>query len=237
MEQHYLIFKGINTLTDLKLHIDELPIVGSFEEDKELIEITGRDGYLTYDYNSRKYQTIDVKISARNTEKLDEIKKLFCGSGQLILSSDETRYYKATVINKIDFDRLLRYYNEFIVTFAIQPFSYELTNSKVNIIATQQFNNPTNTSCQPIIKIYKRNGTNGAGNVYIGNETIQIKAIDEYVELDFALQEAYTVKNGVIKSCNSNVLCDYDEIEPGDTRISFDGNISKLVILPNFRWL
>ena len=77
MEQHYLIFKGINTLTDLKLHIDELPIVGSFEEDKELIEITGRDGYLTYDYNSRKYQTIDVKISARNTEKLDEIKKIF----------------------------------------------------------------------------------------------------------------------------------------------------------------
>ena len=129
------------------------------------------------------------------------------------------------------------YYNEFIVTFAIQPFSYELTNNEVNIIATQQFNNPTNTSCQPIIKIYKRNGTNGAGNVYIGNETIQIKAIDEYVELDFTLQEAYTVKDGVVKSCNSNVLCDYDEIEPGDTRISFDGNISKVVILPNFRWL
>ena len=57
------------------------------------------------------------------------------------------------------------------------------------------------------------------------------------MELDFTLQEAYTVKDGVVKSCNSNVLCDYDEIEPGETRISFDGNISKVVILPNFRWL
>ena len=57
------------------------------------------------------------------------------------------------------------------------------------------------------------------------------------MELDFTLQEAYTVKDGVVKSCNSNVLCDYDEIEPGKTRISFDGNISKVVILPNFRWL
>nr|DAJ01271.1 MAG TPA: distal tail protein [Caudoviricetes sp.] len=237
MEQHYLIFKGINTLTDLKLHIDELPIVGSFEEDKELIEITGRDGYLTYDYNSRKYQTIDVKISARNTEKLDEIKKLFCGSGQLILSSDETRYYKATVINKIDFDRLLRYYNEFIVTFAIQPFSYELRNEIEDITTTRQFNNPTNATCQPIITVYKQNNTNGVGNIYIGNETIQIKAIDEYIELDFALQEAYTIKNGVIKSCNSDVLCDYVEIEPGDTIIDFDGDILRIKILPNYRWL
>ena len=237
MEQHYLIFKGINTLTDLKLHIDELPIVSSFEEDKELIEITGRDGYLTYDYNSKKYQTIDVKISARNTENLDEIKKLFRGNGQLILSSDETRYYKATVINKIDFDRLLRYYNEFIVTFAIQPFSYELINETIDITTAHQFNNPTNATCQPIIKVYKQNNTKGVGNIYIGNETIQIKEIDEYVELDFALQEAYTVKNGVIKSCNSNVLCDYAEIEPGGTPIDFDGDILRITILPNYRWL
>ena len=235
--KNYLIFNGVNTLTDLNLHIDELPIIGSFEESKDLIEVTGRDGFLTHNYNSRKYQTIDIKISARNTDNINQIKKLFSGSGKLILSNNEERYYQATVINKIDFERLLMYYNEFVVTFAIQPFSYELTNNEVNIIATQQFNNPTNASCQPIIKIYKRNGTNGAGNVYIGNETIQIKAIDEYVELDFTLQEAYTVKDGVVKSCNSNVLCDYDEIEPGDTRISFDGNISKLVILPNFRWL
>ena len=235
--KNYLIFNGVNTLKDLNLHIDELPIIGSFEESKDLIEVTGRDGFLTHNYNSRKYQTIDIKISARNTDKLDEIKKLFSGSGKLILSNNETRYYQATVINKIDFERLLMYYNEFIVTFAIQPFSYELINNEINITTTQQFKNLTNATCQPIIKIYKRNETNGAGNVYIGNETIQIKAIDEYVELDFALQEAYTVKNGVIKSCNSNVLCDYDEIEPGKTRISFDGNISKVVILPNFRWL
>ena len=235
--KNYLIFNGVNTLTDLNLHIDELPIIGSFEESKDLIEVTGRNGFLTQNYNSRKYQTIDIKISARNTDNINQIKKLFSGSGKLILSNNEERYYQATVINKIDFERLLMYYNEFVVTFAIQPFSYELTNNEVNIIATQQFNNPTNTSCQPLIKIYKRNGTNGAGNVYIGNETIQIKAIDEYVELDFTLQEAYTVKDGVVKSCNSNVLCDYDEIEPGDTRISFDGNISKVVILPNFRWL
>ena len=235
--KNYLIFNGVNTLTDLNLHIDELPIIGSFEESKDLIEVTGRDGFLTYNYNSRKYQTIDIKISARNTDNINQIKKLFSGSGKLILSNNEERYYQATVINKIDFERLLMYYNEFVVTFAIQPFSYELINNEINIITTQQFKNPTNTSCQPIIKIYKRNGTNGAGNVYIGNETIQIKAIDEYVELDFTLQEAYTVKDGVVKSCNSNVLCDYDEIEPGDTRISFDGNISKLVILPNFRWL
>ena len=235
--KNYLIFNGVNTLTDLNLHIDELPIIGSFEESKDLIEVTGRNGFLTRNYNSRKYQTIDIKISARNTDNINQIKKLFSGSGKLILSNNEERYYQATVINKIDFERLLMYYNEFIVTFAIQPFSYELTNNEVNIIAARQFNNPTNTSCQPIIKIYKRNGTNGAGNVYIGNETIQIKAIDEYVELDFTLQEAYTVKDGVVKSCNSNVLCDYDEIEPGDTRISFDGNISKVVILPNFRWL
>lgn len=235
--KNYLIFKGTNTLDDLRLHIDELPIVGSFEESKELIEVTGRNGYLTHDYNSRKYQTIDIKISARNTNNINEIKELFSGSGQLILSNDKTRYYQATVINKIDFERLLMYYNEFIVTFAIQPFSYELTSKTIEITGAYQFNNPTNASCQPIIKVYKRTGTKGAGNVYIGNETIQIKEIGEYIELDFVLQEAYTVENGVIKSCNSNILCDYDEIKPGNTRISFDGDILKMTIIPNFRWL
>ena len=29
--KNYLIFNGVNTLTDLNLHIDELPIIGSFE--------------------------------------------------------------------------------------------------------------------------------------------------------------------------------------------------------------
>ena len=235
--KNYLIFNGVNTLKDLNLHIDELPIIGSFEESKDLIEVTGRDGFLTHNYNSRKYQTIDIKISARNTDNINQIKKLFSGSGKLILSNNEERYYQATVINKIDFERLLMYYNEFVVTFAIQPFSYELRNEIEDITTTRQFNNPTNATCQPIITVYKQNNTNGVGNIYIGNETIQIKAIDEYIELDFALQEAYTIKNGVIKSCNSDVLCDYVEIEPGNTTIDFDGDILRIKILPNYRWL
>ena len=46
--KNYLIFNGVNTLTDLNLHIDELPIIGSFEESKDLIEVTGRDGFFPH---------------------------------------------------------------------------------------------------------------------------------------------------------------------------------------------
>ena len=67
------------------------------------------------------------------------------------------------------------------------------------------------------------------------NRQAERETVDDQDSIELTKLEV--VKNNVIKSCNSNILCDYDEIEPGSTQISFDGDISKVVILPNFRWL
>ena len=162
-------------------------------------------------------------------------KQVFNGSGQLILSNEPNRYYKAVVQNVITFERQTR--NVYIcrISFKLQPFAYEL-NQKIITLTEPPFvlTNHTNTTAQPIIKIY---GT-GTAEIYVNEHTVPIVKIRNCIILDYELKEAYneSEKRG---TRNSDVLTDYPELLVGDNTISWDtsANITQVKIIPNWRWL
>jgi len=87
--------------------------------------------------------------------------------------------------------------------------------------------NRTAFNAKPLLRIY---GT-GAGTVGIGSQTITISAIDEYVDIDCEIMDAY---KGVA-NCNRNVSFTDDIIlAPGSNGISKSGNITNIVVTP--RW-
>ena len=230
--ENYVIFNGFDT-TELGL-IEELPYVDKAEKNVEFIEIDGRHGFLTLDKNNYKPIDYSFKIIIKGKEKLDLLKTNFKGSGRLILSYNPDRYYNATVISTITFERQIRDVYVCEVSFLLQPFAYELILQTFMYNAPFHLVNHTNTTARPIIKIY---GT-GNGVININGNQIILKNINECVSgcliLNFELEEAYDFDNNLK---NSSIKGDFLELQEGDNTIFFTGDIAQIEIIPNWRWL
>ena len=226
--RNYIIFNDFNTVK-VGL-IEELPIVNKAEKNQEFIEIDGRHGFLTLDKKNYKPIDYSFQIIIKGKEKQNLIKSKFKGTGKLILSNDLDKFYKAVVTSNISFERQIRDVVICTISFRLQPFAYEINNEPIVHESSFVLYNITNTTSQPIIKVYGL----GTGTLKINDNEIYIKNIDNCIVLNFELEEAYDLK-GNLK--NSKVKGDFEELIEGINSISWVGGITKIEITPNWRWL
>ena len=226
--KNYIIWNDFNTLEN-NILIEELPIPPKAEEQKELVNISGRNGYLTFDYDAYNQTSYEIQLNLREREQVDLVKKIFRGSGKLTLSCSPNIYYKATIINPIEFERVMYERRTCNVIFELQPLAYVSNVRDIEIVLPTIITNQHNSKSYPYIKVYG----NDYGNLYINNETISFTKINEYVELDCELEECYKG----ITNCNKDMIGDFAVLLEGDNTISFDGNITKVVINPRWRTL
>ena len=228
--KNYVIFNGKST-EDIAL-IEELPVVSRAERDIDFIEIDGIHGFLTFDKNRYKPVDYSIELKVNGKANRDLIRNIFIGNGDLILSNESDRYYKAVITGTVTVERQLKELYKINVSFKLQPFSYVRTKETIIITATPYIiDNPTNTTSQPIIKIY------GSGTSYlnINGNIIELKNItSDGLILDFELKEAYDF-NKVSK--NTDVFGVYKEFIVGRNTISWTDNITKIEVTPNWRYL
>ena len=232
-QENFIIFRGFNTKGVFL--IEELPVIPSAKEKKTIIEIDGRHGFLTNSQEAYEPIDIDIEFKIYNKKDIQKARNIFRGSGDLILSNQEDRYYKATVINQIEFERVVRQNHSVVVTFKLQPHAYELKDNTITLTTSPYtLTNETNATSQPEITIY---GT-GTATLIIGDETVHIKNINNHIILDYELQEAYRITNGSPSNANTDVNCDYSEIQIGTTKIEWSGSgITGIKINPRWRYL
>lgn len=86
--------------------------------------------------------------------------------------------------------------------------------------------NSTQFESRPHLRVY---GT-GAGTVAIGHYTINISSINQYVDIDCELMDAY--KGSV--NCNANVYFNADvfALPVGESGVTFSGNITSVIVTP-----
>lgn len=86
--------------------------------------------------------------------------------------------------------------------------------------------NSTLYPSKPLLRVYG----SGAGTVGLGSYLISISQIDEYVDIDCELMDAY---KGTA-NCNANVSFNADDFKmvPGYNGVSFTGAITSVVIKP-----
>ncbi len=82
---------------------------------------------------------------------------------------------------------------------------------------------------EPIITIF------GNGNIelYVNNQSISLKEITGSVTLDSEMQNAY---NGAA-SMNNKMQGEFPILILGENNITWLGNVTRLEIQPNWRWL
>ena len=145
------------------------------------------------------------------------------------------KVYKAQIIEKIDYERLIRFKTA-VVKFYTQPYKY-LKDEKsiildINNETSLKITNVGLEKSKPIITLegtgtieISLNGFNLFKYVFPENET--------KVVIDSLEEEAYL--DNVLK--NRNMLGTFPIFEVGENTISWSGNLTKISIEPKSRWL
>lgn len=230
----YIEWKGKNSKTIPGLLICELPPITKPKMRTSITKIDGRDGDLVEELGYESY-TKNIKIGLTRNYDLDSIAKYFTGAGELVLSDEPDKIYNCKILEKIDFEKLLRFKTA-NVKFYTQPYKYLKNEPIIDLSITSQtsvvVNNKGLEVSKPIITLY------GSGNIEfaINNSTVFEYTFPEgenTVIIDSILEEAYL--DGIYK--NRNMLGDFPELKLGDNTITWSGNLTRIKVDPKSRWL
>lgn len=229
-------FGGKNSYKDFGIIISKRPNLPSPKRRLSYIDIPGRDSSLTYDEKTYENITIGVECKIKDgmlIDKIDEIKAWLFSSGEsdLIFSFQDDKKYRAQVVNSIDFSQLAKVFSEFIIVFNCRPFKYEVQNNIFTITESgSSIINIGSIKSEPIISIY------GEGKIeLIVNETkVNLTSISGKIILNSVIQDSY---NDLGENLNNKVKGEFIYLIPGSNKIEWTGNVNKIEILPNWRWL
>lgn len=223
----YFMFN--NVLSEDYLIVNTLPSIFKPERDVEKIEIPGRDGFLTNDLGSYKGIVKTVECTIRNLDDIDFISNWLDGGGEVIFSNEPDRKYKATIINQIEFSKILDEFRSFIILFECQPHKYSLDNDIIALTTGGTIYNKGNVKSKPIINIY---GT-GSITLTINGNIINLTNVVGYVTIDSELIDCY--KDTLLK--NNDMSGEFPELVPGNNIITWTGTVTKVEIIGNWRYV
>lgn len=195
----------------------------------EAITISGRHGSLTTtDFTFETY-ILQAEFILKDISKTDKICSHFKGEGDLIFSDNESRKYKARVNNQIEFSRIILSLKRFAVEFEVQPFMYEAVPSALTLTEPTSILNIGTFESEPIITIY------GQGDITltINNLNLILNGIDSKITINSEILNAY--KDTL--SLNNKMSGDFPVFSVGENVISWTGSVTKLEIMPNWRWI
>lgn len=229
-----IIWKNIDSETIPGLIITNIPPITKPKMKTSITKIDGRDGDIIEELGYESY-TKSIGIGLARNYDIDRVMKYFTGVGELIISDEPDKVYKAQIIEKIDYERLIRFKTA-VVKFYIQPYKY-LKDEKsiildINNETSLKITNVGLEKSKPIITLegtgtieISLNGFNLFKYVFPENET--------KVVIDSLEEEAYL--DNVLK--NRNMLGTFPIFEVGENTISWSGNLTQISIEPKSRWL
>ena len=233
---NYLILNGKDSRDIKGLLIQSLPPITKPLIRTTIETIDGRDGdqitalgYSAYDRN--------VSIGLHGDFCIDDVTSYFNTKGEAIFSNEKDKYYRFSIVNQIDFERLIKFRTATVV-FHVQPFKYATLKAERIYTLTESDKNITivnsgNIYAKPIMTIY------GSGDIGVSLNDIQIFRIalgdNTYITIDTESLEAY--KEDDLK--NRIVTGDYDKfkLNIGTNKLSFSGTVTTVKIQKFSRWI
>lgn len=210
--------------------------IPSPEQDVEHVEIRGRHGTLT---KKNGFKDILLHVEFIFYEKGKSFKKAFnsfkllvMNAKTLTVNNEEDLYYKVKFVEIEDAINVRNDVGEFTVNFTLDPFQYEADNPTEIITSRTTINNP-GYEAEPVMTAH----CNGTGNIYINDQEITIQNVNGTITIDSEMQNAYRIADGYVTNLNSHMIGRFPVLEHGQNTISFDGDISKIELIKNVRWV
>lgn len=225
--QPYFFWKNFSSL-DKKIIVNKLPNIERASANVEKITIPGRDGFLTQDYGTYQGKVKECECSLDGGD-IDDICSWLSGTSEVIFSNEPDKKYKAVIINKIPFSKIIPIFHKFVIQFECQPHKYSADNSLITLTSAGTIFNYGTAKAKPKITIY------GSGNitVNINDKSINLTGITSSINIDSELMEAYNST----ELLNDKMIGEFPLFECGENSISWTGSVSKVEIEPNWRWV
>ena len=220
--------------TEYGIHVLEQPPITRPAERVTFTDVPGRSGSLTTLQGDDVYDdlTLTATCIIEDSSRIAEICGWLKGGGVVTFANRPGGFYYARVVNQIPFEKILRGnpHRSFAVNFRCKPFWYQEIVPEVTITTSGTFiTNPGSVYSEPVITVY------GSGEItlMVGSTIVELDGITDSITLDTPLMEAY---KGVT-SMNGCMSGDFPTLGPSANAISWTGNVSKVVVQPNWRFL
>lgn len=223
----YFIFKGVSS-RDYGV-LEQSPMPPKAMQTQKTIAIPNRVEPLFVDNREFSPITINAVLGITDKTKIDGIYSWLHGEGELIISKDLDKYYKATCYSDISPQYLSARFGKIPIKFLCKPFRYAVANDVIEVTSPQTLTVGGSYPCEPIYKITG----NGNINFIVNGETLELKNIDGHIIVDVPRKLAY---KGDIVLVNKTVG-QYPMLSAGSNSISWTGTVSKVEITKNERWL
>ena len=220
--------------TEYGIHVLTQPDITVPAERATFTDVPGRSGSLTTLQGEDVYDdmVLPAECIVSDMSRIEEIAAYLKGSGTVTFACRPGGYYEARIVNQIPFTKILRGnpHRRFTVNFRCKPFWYAAGVQDITLTASgNMVTNPGSVFSEPVITVYG----SGAMTLMVGTTIIELEDVPGSIVIDSVLKEAYW-GNTLL---NDHMSGDFPILTPGANGISWTGNVSKLVITPNWRKL
>ena len=229
----YFIWNGVDCRTK-GIHVSELPPITIPLERSKQTNVPGRPGSLTQLEGDDVYDDMILTATCfiADPAQIPVIAAWLKGKGTVTFANRTGGHYNARIANQIPFEKVLRGnpHCSFAVNFRCYPFWYKDNVSDVTITTSgSTITNPGSIYSEPLITL------TGSGDItlMVGTTIVELTDITTGIVLDCAMKEAYLGT----ALMNDHMSGDFPVLKPGLNAISWSGNVTSIVVKPNWRSL
>lgn len=225
----WIMFRGVRS-DQLGAVISKMPSPVRAARRVEKYELDGRHGELHMFDGAYEQIELEATLNLFGAASIDAMNMWLDGYGDLVLSDDPGKCYKATVIDEIDYTRYRtadeKRYDELKVRFSCHPFRYLADPEETTLNAAGAITNPGTAESKPIITVYG----SGDGVLTINGSDIQFEGISGEITIDTEAGKVYSAAAG------AKMTGDFPVFPTGETSVAFSGGITGVKINPRWRW-
>lgn len=233
----YFVFKNRSS-ADFGLKIININDLSSSSRRFTKVTVPGRSGDLIIDDGSYENFILniecDIDAQGNSIEEVSTEIKAWLQSDSsyhTLMLSDKNKYYEAAFISNLDIERQFKDFGGCLLVFDCKPFRKYLNDEKITITEPTKMFNYSSISSSPYMKIYGQ----GDVTIHISNQSLVLKGIEDFMEVDSEIMNCYKTINGVVENTNNKMYTGFPILKPGENDISWIGNITKIEINP--RWV
>lgn len=234
----YFIINGKSSNSIRGLIVSELAPIKKAQVRTLIETVDGRDGDIVTPLGYSAYDK-PVKIGLSVNYDIDEIIDYLNSEGTIVFSNEPDKYYRFSVYNEIDFERLIRFKTASVV-FHVQPYKFSTLEKELSFEISES---------PESISIYNAGNVYSRPTFYITAEGIVSVSLNgsEILEIDFG-EDEQTIKidseamNAYYSDdtlANRIVSGNYDNIKlnKGWNTITLSGSVSELSVRNYTRYI
>ena len=240
MAKMWFTFKDVDS-REMGVYLVEPLEIPAAERQMRFEEVPGRAGALVIDQGG--YLDVDATLEAymRDGAQMSAVRAWMQGEGELILSTDATRYYKARVVGEVETPRSGRGLSSrgLTVPLRVSPFRYHVPASGESGDDVPLDGNPDTVTNPGTYKSAPRIKITGTGTAVltIGTQIVEVDDLGGGVILDSELRECFNLTETALLNGKVTLMDeDFPTLTPGANIISWTGTgVTGITITPRWR--